>query len=53
MHPTLMVKQQTVLNSDQARKRAGLTSDGHNHGEDWGSAGTSLLLPAEQRYNAS
>jgi 6,7-dimethyl-8-ribityllumazine synthase len=29
----------TVLNEDQARKRAGLTADGHNHGEDWGNAG--------------
>ncbi|KAF8475861.1 6,7-dimethyl-8-ribityllumazine synthase [Kalaharituber pfeilii] len=26
----------TVLNEDQAKKRAGLTVDGHNHGEDWG-----------------
>lgn len=29
----------TVLNEDQAKKRAGLTPDGHNHGEDWGDAG--------------
>lgn len=29
----------TVLNEDQAKKRAGLTADGHNHGEDWGEAG--------------
>lgn len=29
----------TVLNEDQAKKRAGLTPDGHNHGEDWGNAG--------------
>lgn len=29
----------TVLNEEQAKKRAGLTPDGHNHGEDWGNAG--------------
>ena len=37
---------QTVLNEEQARKRAGLTSDGHNHGEDWGDAGvTGFFIP--------
>jgi len=36
---------QTVLNEEQARKRAGLTSDGHNHGEDWGDAGVTDFLP--------
>lgn len=34
--------EQTVLNEEQAKKRAGLTPDGHNHGEDWGDAGMSL-----------
>ncbi|KAA8892881.1 6,7-dimethyl-8-ribityllumazine synthase [Sphaerosporella brunnea] len=32
----------TVLNEDQAKKRAGLTPDGHNHGEDWGSAAVEM-----------
>ncbi|KAL7269716.1 lumazine synthase [Rhizina undulata] len=32
----------TVLNEDQARKRAGLTADGHNHGEDWGDAAVEM-----------
>jgi len=37
---------QTVLDEEQGRKRAGLTSDGHNHGEDWGDAGvTDFLFP--------
>ena len=35
---------QTVLNEEQARKRAGLTSDGHNHGEDWGDAGVTAFF---------
>jgi 6,7-dimethyl-8-ribityllumazine synthase len=39
------------LNEDQAKKRAGLTADGHNHGEDWGSAGKNPLLTiASQAY---
>jgi 6,7-dimethyl-8-ribityllumazine synthase len=33
------------LNEDQAKKRAGLTPDGHNHGEDWGSAGKNPRIP--------
>ncbi|RPB12091.1 Lumazine synthase [Morchella conica CCBAS932] len=32
----------TVLNEDQAKKRAGLTADGHNHGEDWGEAAVEM-----------
>ncbi|KAL0632949.1 lumazine synthase [Maublancomyces gigas] len=32
----------TVLNEDQARVRAGLTADGHNHGEDWGEAAVEM-----------
>jgi len=32
----------TVLNEEQARKRAGLTPDGHNHGEDWGDAAVEM-----------
>ncbi|KAA8894475.1 6,7-dimethyl-8-ribityllumazine synthase [Sphaerosporella brunnea] len=32
----------TVLNEDQAKKRAGLSPDGHNHGEDWGSAAVEM-----------
>ncbi|KAI5811531.1 6,7-dimethyl-8-ribityllumazine synthase [Peziza echinospora] len=34
----------TVLNEQQAQKRAGLTPDGHNHGEDWGDAGETLSV---------
>lgn len=29
----------TVLTEEQAMARAGLTANGHNHGEDWGEAG--------------
>lgn len=32
----------TVLNDDQAKARAGLTSGSHNHGEDWGLAAVEL-----------
>jgi len=32
----------TVLSEDQAKKRAGLTADGHNHGEDWGAAAVEM-----------
>ncbi|KAI1107896.1 6,7-dimethyl-8-ribityllumazine synthase [Jackrogersella minutella] len=32
----------TVLDEPQAKARAGLTPDGHNHGEDWGSAAVEL-----------
>jgi 6,7-dimethyl-8-ribityllumazine synthase len=32
----------TVLNEDQAKARAGITSGSHNHGEDWGSAAVEL-----------
>ncbi|KAI0107588.1 6,7-dimethyl-8-ribityllumazine synthase [Nemania sp. FL0031] len=32
----------TVLNDEQAKARAGLTSGGHNHGEDWGLAAVEL-----------
>ncbi|KAI8957706.1 6,7-dimethyl-8-ribityllumazine synthase [Daldinia sp. FL1419] len=32
----------TVLDDDQAKARAGLTSGGHNHGEDWGLAAVEL-----------
>ncbi|KAI5838588.1 6,7-dimethyl-8-ribityllumazine synthase [Morchella snyderi] len=32
----------TVFNEDQAKKRAGLTADGHNHGEDWGEAAVEM-----------
>ncbi|RPB23102.1 Lumazine synthase [Terfezia boudieri ATCC MYA-4762] len=32
----------TVLNEEQAMKRAGLTPDGHNHGEDWGDAAVEM-----------
>ncbi|KAE9570271.1 6,7-dimethyl-8-ribityllumazine synthase [Colletotrichum fructicola] len=32
----------TVLNDDQAQARAGITSGGHNHGEDWGLAAVEL-----------
>ncbi|KAJ6263464.1 hypothetical protein Dda_2028 [Drechslerella dactyloides] len=34
----------TVLNEEQAKKRAGLTSDGHNHGEDWGDAAVEMAV---------
>jgi len=32
----------TVLTEEQAKKRAGLTEDGHNHGEDWGEAAVEM-----------
>lgn len=32
----------TVLDDEQAKARAGLTSGGHNHGEDWGLAAVEL-----------
>jgi len=32
----------TVLNDDQAKARAGVTSGSHNHGEDWGLAAVEL-----------
>ncbi|KUJ22420.1 Lumazine synthase [Mollisia scopiformis] len=32
----------TVLNEEQAKARAGITSGGHNHGEDWGHAAVEL-----------
>lgn len=34
----------TVFNDEQARVRAGLTANGHNHGEDWGEAGETFRL---------
>ncbi|KAF8422863.1 6,7-dimethyl-8-ribityllumazine synthase [Tirmania nivea] len=34
----------TVLNEEQAKRRAGLTPDGHNHGEDWGDAAVEMGL---------
>ncbi|KAK6529835.1 hypothetical protein TWF281_008994 [Arthrobotrys megalospora] len=38
----------TVLNEEQGRKRAGLTADGHNHGEDWGDAAVEMALKKKQ-----
>jgi 6,7-dimethyl-8-ribityllumazine synthase len=32
----------TVLDEKQGLARAGLTPDGHNHGEDWGTAAVEL-----------
>ncbi|KAH8676705.1 6,7-dimethyl-8-ribityllumazine synthase [Tricladium varicosporioides] len=32
----------TVLNEEQAKARAGITSGSHNHGEDWGLAAVEL-----------
>jgi 6,7-dimethyl-8-ribityllumazine synthase len=32
----------TVLNDVQALERAGLTDQGHNHGEDWGLAAVEM-----------
>ncbi|KAI9591510.1 dimethylribityllumazine synthase [Syncephalis fuscata] len=34
----------TCLTDEQAQARAGLTSDGHNHGADWGSAAVEMAL---------
>jgi 6,7-dimethyl-8-ribityllumazine synthase len=34
----------TVLNDEQAKARAGITSGSHNHGEDWGAAAVELGL---------
>ncbi|KAF3204795.1 hypothetical protein TWF106_001444 [Orbilia oligospora] len=38
----------TVLNEEQGRKRAGLTEDGHNHGEDWGDAAVEMAIKRKQ-----
>ncbi|KAK6334127.1 hypothetical protein TWF696_002630 [Orbilia brochopaga] len=38
----------TVLDEDQAKKRAGLTADGHNHGEDWGDAAVEMAVKRKQ-----
>jgi hypothetical protein len=43
----LMVYIQTVLNENQAEKRAGLTVNGHNHGEDWGTAGKIYIFSVQ------
>jgi len=32
----------TVLNEEQAKKRAGIVEGGHNHGEDWGYAAVEM-----------
>lgn len=32
----------TCLTEEQAMQRAGLTPDGHNHGEDWGAAAVEM-----------
>lgn len=32
----------TCLTDEQAKQRAGLTADGHNHGNDWGSAAVEM-----------
>jgi len=32
----------TVLNEEQAKARAGVSSGSHNHGEDWGNAAVEL-----------
>ncbi|ODQ65155.1 6,7-dimethyl-8-ribityllumazine synthase [Nadsonia fulvescens var. elongata DSM 6958] len=34
----------TCLTEHQALQRAGLTEDGHNHGEDWGSAAVEMAI---------
>ncbi|KAI8584089.1 hypothetical protein K450DRAFT_218098 [Umbelopsis ramanniana AG] len=34
----------TCLNDEQAHNRAGLVPNGHNHGEDWGSAAVEMAL---------
>lgn len=34
----------TVLNDEQAKARAGLTANGHNHGEDWGLAAVEMAV---------
>ncbi|KAH8905552.1 6,7-dimethyl-8-ribityllumazine synthase [Coniochaeta sp. PMI_546] len=34
----------TVLNEEQAKARAGLTANGHNHGEDWGLAAVEMAV---------
>ncbi|KAK6497815.1 hypothetical protein TWF481_012217 [Arthrobotrys musiformis] len=38
----------TILNEEQGKKRAGLTEDGHNHGEDWGDAAVEMGLKRKQ-----
>ncbi|EWC46239.1 6,7-dimethyl-8-ribityllumazine synthase [Drechslerella stenobrocha 248] len=38
----------TVLDEDQAKKRAGLTEGGHNHGEDWGDAAVEMAVKRRQ-----
>jgi 6,7-dimethyl-8-ribityllumazine synthase len=34
----------TVLTDEQAKARAGLTPNGHNHGEDWGLAAVEMAV---------
>ncbi|PHH75415.1 hypothetical protein CDD80_2389 [Ophiocordyceps camponoti-rufipedis] len=34
----------TVLNEEQAKARAGISSGGHNHGEDWGAAAVEMAV---------
>ena len=36
------------MNEDQAKRRAGLTEDGHNHGEDWGDAAVEMAVKRKQ-----
>jgi 6,7-dimethyl-8-ribityllumazine synthase len=38
----------TVLSEEQARARAGMAPDGHNHGQDWGAAAVEMGLRRRQ-----
>ncbi|PRT55306.1 6,7-dimethyl-8-ribityllumazine synthase [Wickerhamiella sorbophila] len=38
----------TCLTDEQAQARAGLTSDGHNHGSDWGAAAVEMAVKVEE-----
>lgn len=41
----------TVLNEEQAIDRAGITENGHNHGEDWGKAAVELGMKKITPYD--
>jgi 6,7-dimethyl-8-ribityllumazine synthase len=38
----------TVLTQEQGEARAGITKDGHNHGEDWGRAAVEMGVKKEK-----
>lgn len=43
----------TCLTEEQALARAGLTQNGHNHGDDWGSAAVEMGIKAKEAAKIS